>query len=92
MQGIELIVVRMSVLQPVPLHHGSFEQTGRRIGVVLQQLGCISGKCQIKAAIQTGFLVTSALGDEPPILDRDSDISERCAAHHMVNRIQADND
>src|ERR1700687_6435863 len=36
---VELIVLRVDLLEPVPLHHACFEEGSGRIGVVLEKLG-----------------------------------------------------
>ena len=37
--GVELIALGKAVLEPRPLHHRRFIQTGRRVGIIFKHLG-----------------------------------------------------
>ena len=62
-QRVELVGVGKAVLKPVPLGHGRFDQAGRRVGVILQQLDCCSVVGQVEPAIERGRLVVPGCPD-----------------------------
>ncbi len=54
---VELIVARLDFLLLVPLRHRAFDQRGRRVGVVFQQLGRVDTVVsKIKTAKQQGVV------------------------------------
>jgi hypothetical protein len=68
---IELVGPRPHGLQPVPLGHARFQASGRRIGVVLQQLGSAGAVvAQIHASEQRKACAVAPLERREAALDR----------------------
>lgn len=57
MQRVELVGLRVDVVEPLPLHHAGFQQAGGRVGVVLQHFRLpLAVPGEIEAAIQARVL------------------------------------
>ncbi len=67
MEGVELIHLRLDILQPEPLRRAAFNQRGGRVRIVLQQLGRVSAViAEIKAAIQRRLVAVPRINNQLP--------------------------
>src|SRR5437870_1797249 len=64
-QAVELVGLSMHILQPVPLDDGCFQQGGRRVGVVFEQLGRANAVVgEIESAVKREFVLVPAVANE----------------------------
>ena len=84
--AVELVGVGMGVLEPVPLDDGGFEQGGRGIGVVLEQLGRPRAVVtQIEAAVERRGILLPAFDDVRGPLFRETEAREEVLANDVLN-------
>ena len=72
MDRIELVGAGFDFFEPVPLHDRGFQERGRRVGVVFEQLRRAAPvEHQVEAAVEIG--IASAPGFRDPIPERRRD-------------------